>query len=146
MKISTILLAVVMIAGLSSCGNPYKYLGKSYAPTSDPELFFRESDVPADFEQMGKLEVELPESKNMDKIQKKVVDIAAKKGADAVMIDNFDMTTGGFTTVESGARKKDKKNSGDVSYGAKAGKTKVNKNVMVKATLLKFKENIPSRQ
>ena len=146
MKFSLYTLVLVLATVMVSCGNPYKYLGKSYAPTTDPELFFRDADVPADFEQMGKLEVQMPDSKKMDKIQKKLVDIAASKGADAVMIDNFDMETGGFTTVQSGAKNKKKGDDNDFSYGATAGKTKVDKNIVVQATLLKFKENIPSRQ
>lgn len=146
MKYSLYALVLIMASIMVSCGNPYKYLGKSYAPTTDPEMFFRDADVPADFEQMGKLEVTMSEKKNMDKIQKKLVEIAATKGADAVMIDNFDMETGGFTTVTAGSKNKNKGGDSDFTYGASAGKTKVNKDIVVQATLLKFKDNIPARQ
>lgn len=132
-------LAVVMILSSVSCSSPYKYFGKNYPATENPELFFRAEDVPRAYEEMGKLEVELPESHKLEKIQKKVIAIAAKHGADAVMIDNFDMTTGGFTTVSSsgGGRNKD---GGNYNVGAKT--TRVEKDVLVKATLLKFKDNI----
>lgn len=68
-------------------------------------------DVPYEFEKMGKLEVELPETTKMEKIQKKVVEIAGKHGADAIMIDNFDMETGKFTIVSNRGGRKGKDGS-----------------------------------
>ena len=139
MKINHIITAVVLL--VASCGNPYKYLGKAYPPTPASEMYFREADVPEPFEIMGKLEVEMPDSRSTDKIQRKVMQIAASKGADAVMIDNFDFTTGGFTSGTVGGGKSGKKGS----VGVSTSKTKVDKNIQIKATLLKFKSNIPKK-
>ena len=61
---------------------------------------------------------------------------AAKHGADAVIIDNFDLTTGGFTSGTVGGGKAGKKGG---AVGVSTSKTKVNKNVQVKATLIKYK-------
>ncbi len=137
-----ILITIVAVLALVSCGSPYKYIGKSYAPTPQAEMFFREADVPEPFELMGKLEVELPDSKSTEKIQNKVMQIAATKGADAVLIDNFDFTTGGFTSGGVGAGKSGKKGG---SVGVSTSKTKIDKNINIKATLLKYKSRIGSR-
>ena len=139
MKISHVIAVLVLV--IASCGNPYKYLGKSYAPTPEADMFFREADVPEPFEIMGKLEVEMPDSRSTEKIQRKVMQIAASKGADAVMIDNFDFTTGGFTSGTVGGGKSGKRGS----VGVSSSKTKVDKNIQIKATLIKFKSNIPSK-
>lgn len=134
-----ILTSIAMTMVMASCSNPYKYFGKTYAETENPEIFFRSEDVPQEYEEMGKLEVELPASKKMEKIQNKVVQIAGKHGADAVMIDNFDMETGAFTTVSSRGGKKNEDGS---KYDVGAQKTEVEKDIAVKATLLKFEKNI----
>lgn len=86
-----------------ACAKPYKYLGRAYVPTPVVKLYFREADVFEPYEVMGKLDVALPSSMNMNKIQSKVMAIARSKGADALIIDNFDQTTGGFVTTGVGA-------------------------------------------
>jgi hypothetical protein len=120
----------------TSCGDPYKYLGKTYPRTLNPEMFFREADVQKEFEVMGQLEVEMPENKNMDRIQRRLLTIASDKGADAILITNFDMTTGGFTSVGAGGGKRGKK-GGNISGGVSS--TDVRKDIQVQAQLLKYR-------
>ncbi len=121
---------------LAACNSPFNYLGKTYPPTYNPEMFFREQDIKKEFEVMGKLQAELPSKKSMDKIQNKIMQEAANRGADGVLIDNFDLTTGGFTTGRVGAGKAGKKGG---SVGVSTSKTNVEKDVLIKATLIKYK-------
>ena len=64
--------------------------------------------------------------------------IARSKGADALIIDNFDQTTGGFVTTGVGATSAG--DNGSVS-GSKR-RTDIKKDIVVKASLLKYKKNI----
>ncbi len=121
---------------LAACGSPYRYLGKTYPSTPSAELFFREADIPYAFEIMGKLDVEMPANRSTVKIQKKVMQIAADNGANVVLIDNFDLSTGGFTSAAVGG---DGVGNNGGAAGASARKTRVNKNINVKATLVKYK-------
>lgn len=139
MKISYLAFTLFVVFMMACCSSPYKYLGKTYPQTGIPELFFRSADVPKDYEEMGKLEVQLPSSKKLEKIQDKVIEIAGDHGADAVLIDNFDMKTGGFTTVSSNTGKREKEGQ---NYNVGAQTTEVKKDILVKATLVKFKENL----
>ena len=91
----------VLLTILASCSSPFSYFGKTYPATENPEMFFREADVTKEFEVMGKLQAEMPADNNSDKMQRKVMREAAKRGADAVLIDNFDLTTGGFTSCKA---------------------------------------------
>jgi hypothetical protein len=127
----------MMLVLLSSCSSPFSYFGKTYPATENPEMFFREADVKKEFEVMGKLQAEMPADNNSDKMQRKVMREAAKRGADAVLIDNFDLTTGGFTSGGVGGGKRGKKGG---SVGVSTSSTKVKKNINVEATLIKYKK------
>jgi len=129
-----ITLTVVILA---SCSNPFNYLGKTYPPTYNPELFFREQDIQKEYEVMGKLQTEMPGNTNMEKVQRKIMQKAASNGADAVLIDNFDLVTGGFSSGSVGGGKRGR-NGGSV--GVSTSKTKVEKDVLIEATLIKYRQ------
>jgi len=137
-RLFSILFVVTALAGCGS--SPYKYFGKSYAPTTNAEMFFREADIPEPFEIMGKMDIKMSAKKSTDKIQRKVMQIAAQKGADAVIVDNFDQEAGGFSSVGAGGGKSNRHGG---SVGAGASKTKINQDIVIKATLVKYKKNIP---
>jgi hypothetical protein len=135
-----LLLFTVITIALTACGgNPYKYFGKSYAPTNAVGMYFREADISEPFEIMGKMDVEVSEKKSTEKIQQKLVEIAAQKGADAIIIDNFDQQAGGFTSVGAGGGKSNRKGG---SVGGGVSSTEIKKDIVVKATLVKYKKNI----
>jgi len=134
--LKTIFLFSIVLT-MASCSSPFSYFGKTYPATENPEMFFREADVQKEFEVMGKLQAEMPADNNSDKMQRKVMREAAKRGADAVLIDNFDLTTGGFTSGGVGGGKRGKKGG---SVGVSTSSTKVKKNINVEATLIKYKK------
>lgn len=131
------ILILLSIALMASCGSPFNYLGKTYPPTYDPELFFREQDIQKEYEVMGKLQTEMPGNTNMEKVQRKIMNKAAQNGADAVLIDNFDLVTGGFTSGSVGGGKRGKKGG---SVGVSTSRTKVTKDVQIEATLIKYRQ------
>jgi hypothetical protein len=134
-------LFIALIAlSLAGCGgDPYKYFGKSYAPTNMVQMYFREADIPETYEVMGKMDIVMSAKKSTEKIQQKLMQVAATKGADAVIIDNFDQQAGGFTSVGAGGGKSNRKGG---SVGGSVSSTEIQQDVVVKATLIKYKKNI----
>ncbi|NUM51460.1 MAG: hypothetical protein HUU48_10125 [Flavobacteriales bacterium] len=136
------LFAAVSVVLFTACANHYKYFGRTYAPTSDAQLYFRETDISEPFEVMGKMDVTVPEKMKTEKIQRKVQSTAAKKGADAIIVDNFDMQAGSFITT-GGNISRESEDGRTKGEGGKS-KTKIKKDIVVKASLVKFKKNIPT--
>ena len=89
---------LILVVTLSSCGNQIIYYGRSYAPTQNVDIYFRESDVTEPNEIMGKVTLEMSARKSSDKIQQKLMKRAKEKGADAIIFDDISLTTTGSTT------------------------------------------------
>ena len=128
-----ILAFVSVLAGCSK--SSFDYLGKTYPPTTSPEIFFREQDVPAEkFEVMGKVMAEVPYTKKLDYIQKKIENVAREHGADAILLSDVNIRSTGYTSAGGGVTK-----HGKVSVGGGARKTKNTEMKSLEATLLKYK-------
>jgi hypothetical protein len=136
------LFTIVTITFFASCSNHYKYFGRTYTATENAQLYFREADISEPFEIMGKMDVTVPEKMKTEKIQRKVQATAAKKGADAIIIDNFDMQAGSFVTT-GGNISRESEDGRTKGEGGKS-KTKIKKDIVVKASLIKYKKNIQS--
>ncbi|MBY0436427.1 MAG: hypothetical protein K2U26_20220 [Cyclobacteriaceae bacterium] len=129
---------LLMLMFLSSCGDRIIYYGRSYPATQTVDIFFRESDVVEPNEIMGKATLEVSAKKNSDKVQRKLMDRAKRKGADALIFDDISLTTTGSTTGAAAAG-----TSGRRGFlGIFGSKTKFSKGQQVKATLLKYKKNV----
>ena len=75
---------------LSSCAPArVAYIGRNYTPTTQVDLFFNTKDVKKPFEVMGKVNSEDYAFRDPQKIQEKIMTEARKRGADAVIISNF---------------------------------------------------------
>ena len=136
MKSLSLLLAAFLVTG---CGNKIIYYGRSYQPTNNVDLFFRESDLKEQFEVMGKATYEVSSKKNSDKVQRDLVSRVRKKGADAIIFDAIDLTTTGSAT--GGAAAGASKRGGFL--GIFGSKTKYTRGQQIKVTLVKYKRNIP---
>ncbi|MBI3218408.1 MAG: hypothetical protein HYZ44_02745 [Bacteroidetes bacterium] len=123
---------------LSSCGNQIIYYGRSYTPTQNVDIYFRESDVKEPNEVMGKVTLEMSARKSSDKIQQKLLKRAQEKGADAIIFDDISLTTTGSTTGGAAAGGGGRRGF----LGIFGSKTKYEKGQQVKGTLLKYKKNI----
>jgi hypothetical protein len=123
---------------LTSCGNRIIYYGRSYQPTQQVEIFFRESDVGEPNEIMGKVVYEVSARKSSEKVQNKLMNEGRKKGADAILFDDISLTNTGSKTggAAAGATK------GGGFLGIFGSRTKYEKGQQVKGTLLKYKKNI----
>ena len=75
------LFLLVFTAGCAST----EYIGETYAPTADVEVFYSEDAIPYEFTTIGQALGTGVWVKN-HKIQDKLVDEARKRGADAILI------------------------------------------------------------
>jgi hypothetical protein len=85
-KISLIALAVLLTV---SC-TKIDYVGKSYAPTTNVDVFFSLDDVEGAYEVMGHLTATAGTFVSSEKMQEKIMEKAREKGADAVVILGLD--------------------------------------------------------
>ena len=128
----------LLLLVLTACGNKVIYFGRQYPPTTNVELYFRESDVSEPNEIMGKLTYEVTAKKTSDKVQTRLTEYVKKKGADAIIFDDIALTNTGSTTGGAGAGAGRKR----IFFGLFTTKTKYSKGQQVKATILKYKKNI----
>lgn len=93
------LLATAFVAGCVSSD----YVGKSYPPTTNVDIYFSESEIKYAFEVMGEITVETDDVFliNAEKMQDKLVDEAKKKGADAVILSGLERRTTGEATTST---------------------------------------------
>lgn len=82
-----------IILFFASCATRINYLGSSYAPTSDVDVFVTEDAIEKNYDVVGKGYVKLAYytrfNGKAEKIQRLVVDKAKEKGVDAVLIKEY---------------------------------------------------------
>jgi 2-oxoglutarate dehydrogenase complex dehydrogenase (E1) component-like enzyme len=126
---------IALIFVLGSCSkSSFDYLGKNYPPTTNPEIFFRDQDVPKEYEVMGKVMAEVPYSKKMNYVQKKIETVARENGADAILLSDIDVRQTGSKSARGGVSKR-----GKVSVGGGGSSTSYTEMKSLEATLLKYK-------
>ena len=90
MKTKCQLFLLMMMGTFVACSPSINYLGKVYEPTTQIEVFYDKQDISTAYEVMGIMKNTGSEfeSDNLESIQKEMVKIARKKGADAVLIES----------------------------------------------------------
>ncbi len=136
LKTKLFLLALLFAA--TSCGNRIIYYGRTYTPTQQVEIFFREVDLTEPNEIMGKVVYEVSARKRSEKVQNKLMNEGKRKGADAIIFDDISLTntgskTGGAAAGAAGSRG---------FLGIFGSRTRYEKGQQVKGTLVKYKKNI----
>ncbi len=121
----------------TSCSkSSFDYLGKSYPPTTNPEIFMRDKDVEHDYEVMGKVTAEVPYKKKLKYIQDKVMNLARQNGADAVLFSDVGIRSTGYTRASGGASTGGKRGV----FGGSVSKVDDSEVKTVDAMLLKYKD------
>ena len=79
------LFTVVII--LSSCSPRLHYLGETYAPTIDVEVYYSPDDIEKEFKVMGQLNGNNSNNSfvDLENIQEAMIDQAKQRGADAIL-------------------------------------------------------------
>lgn len=133
-------LAVLLIIAicLSAC-TKIDYIGEEYPPTTHVDLFFSMDDVAREHKVMGNLIATADDGVSTEKMQKKIIEKAMKKGADAVVIMGFDKYQSGESTTyretsEEGETKKGKLKTTTTATSSTAVKEKK----QIKAVFIKY--------
>ena len=79
------LLLIVPLLLAVGCTN-IKYIGESYPPTTQVDIFFSEADIEHDYKVMGHADATAPEYVDVEEMMEKIKEKAMEKGADAVVM------------------------------------------------------------
>ena len=111
------------------------YLGRSYPPTTNVELFFAEADIKESYEVMGRVNARANDIVSAEKLQKKIIEKARENGADAVVILGFERyQTGERTTYDETTKEK---RSGTTTTGSSTTSSETEK--AIEAIFVKYK-------
>ena len=103
----------------TSCSPRINYIGRSNAPTSHIDVYVNEAAIKKNYDIVGKGYVHgITFSKGAEKIQKKAIEKAMKKGADAILIEDYFVPNTGTlinTTMRSDSLNKSLITSGNTT-------------------------------
>ena len=88
MRYFTLLFFIPVLLFLTtSCGSiDITYIGESFKPTQEAQIYFKKGNIHRSYEVMGKVIARAPDTFTGQEIQKKLIKTAREKGADAVLV------------------------------------------------------------
>ena len=125
------------------------YVGKTYPKTDRVEIFFNIDEIKHEYEVMGQIKAEAPEEIRFEDMEKKLVEDALARGADAILIGELKTVEVGSVSSASGRTYGDphyyidknmklKKKGGSDHY-SQISMTTIIKDHVIDAKLLKYK-------
>lgn len=79
-----------------------EYVGETYAPTTNADIYMNASDVQRPYKVMGKAETEATEYMSFEAMQEQLKTEAMSKGADGIIITGMKTINVGSTSFTSG--------------------------------------------
>jgi hypothetical protein len=135
MKIrSAIILILVISAFISGCAKT-SYLGKTYSPTVNVDLFLDESGLTRPYEVMGQISIDGESLVSTDKLQEKMLEEAKARGADAVLIEGYEEIYTDSSTSTNASTSTDKQGNQHFHGNSYTSQTK---RKILKAKFLKY--------
>lgn len=93
---------ILILLFITACVNT-DYIGKSFAPTTNVDVYFSESDIDKEYEVMGKISEEATEYLPFDKLQQEMIEQAKAKGADGIILGDMEKVETGSSSYSSGS-------------------------------------------
>ena len=120
-RMSRLSMVAVSIAVLVAGCTSVDYVGKTYAPTSNVDVYMSADDVSRPYEVMGEARAQvdaIPFAKPGQQLQEKLVAEARAKGADGIILGQLQTRTTGSTsnTIGQGQQKKKSKSKKKTQY------------------------------
>ena len=133
----TVSLLALFVLFVAACAK-IDYIGQSYSPTTDVDLYFSEEDIREDYQVMGHVIAQANEGISIESLQKQLEAKAREKGADGIVIHGFDrIQTGETTTYNEQSKRGEKKRS-----IAAITVTSADEERQVKAIFIKYEQNL----
>src|SRR5829696_4209657 len=82
---------------LASCGVYINYLGSSYAPTKNVDVYVDAASIKKPYTIVGKAYVSEHSLYTLEQLQAELVKKAMEKGADAILIQDYYLTHDGYS-------------------------------------------------
>jgi hypothetical protein len=129
------LILVIAIVGCTKID----YIGEEYPPTSLVDLYFSMDDVRLEYKVMGHVVATAHDIVSAEKMQKKIMEEARKKGADGVVILGLDRYQAGSTTSYTETTETAETQKGSQSVTTATTKTDVEEKKEIRATFIKYR-------
>ncbi len=71
--------------------NPVHYLGETFPPTEQVDVFYNFGDVEKEFKVIGKISNDAGATYSIEKAKEKMIALAKEKGGDAIIFLNLDV-------------------------------------------------------
>ena len=117
-----LILALFVIA----CAERVDYIGNSYTPTTNVELFFSEDDIKEEYVEMGRAIAHAGTNVSSEELLEDLREKARERGADAILVHNFGLVEVGDTT----------------RWDENQSSTRVVEERQIEATFIKYKKNL----
>ena len=148
MKPTFLFIFLISCAMVISCTTT-DYVGKTYSITDRVEIYFNTDEIKRPYEVMGQIKAEAPEAVRFEDMEKKLVEDAMARGADALLIGELKTVEVGTVSSASGKTYGDphyyldknmklKKKGGSDHY-SQISTTTIVKDHVIDAKLLKYK-------
>jgi len=148
MKPTFLFIFLISCAMVISCTTT-DYVGKTYSKTDRVEIYFNTDEIKRPYEVMGQIKAEAPEAVRFEDMEKKLVEDAMARGADAILIGELKTVEVGSVSSASGKTYGDphyyldknmklKKKGGSDHY-SQISTTTIVKDHVIDAKLLKYK-------
>ncbi|PVD52971.1 hypothetical protein DC498_06275 [Terrimonas sp.] len=93
------IMAIALSILFNACAPTIQYIGKSYNPTANVDLYMDTHDIKKDYEVIGKTDgISGVFGSTFEEIQSKIIEEAKKRGADGVIIYNMEQRVLGTTS------------------------------------------------
>jgi hypothetical protein len=132
------LLSVVLLLTLAAC-TKIDYVGEEYPPTQQVDMFFSEADIQVDYKVMGHMIATADDYVSSGKMQKKIMEEARKKGADAVVILGLDRYQSGESQQYNETSVTKEKKSGTKTVTTATTTTSVDEKKKIQAIFIKYR-------
>lgn len=124
------------------------YVGKTYAPTTQVDVYFDRNDIKREYSVMGSALTEGTDYLTFETMQEQLIEDAKARGADGILIEGMETVKIGETTSTQGDSHKEpeyvatkdgkiKNVGGDGHYSSVATTTEI-KDKVIRAKLIKY--------
>jgi ABC-type sugar transport system substrate-binding protein len=107
------------------------YLGKTYSPTQNVDIYLDQADIKKPYTIMGNTETEVM-LKTTERTQQELIDLAKAKGADGIILSSSEEVTSTTASTSGTDKKGRKENEHNSTTTTSTSKTKKIKGVLIK--------------